>query len=1039
VSVRRALGYRDAVILLGGDPPVLAALDRALAGTLSVATGGVSGAVLDVFGAQGRIIRLGRDLLLGLRDRLRGTGRAERMQRLEAAHAVIVVTAYFECLATAPLPFSTSDMSMSRQRQVALASGGTSAGEFLEALVAAPPRPTPLVPYERFPESLEAWYRQLSLRLTAFARGLEVWNGLDDAGRAEAERVLDDVLCKAAVGRYQELYAQLALEVPEFQFWTGQIEHQATRADIRKALAGIETLLACLPSRGPAAESVTALSNAYRAVLARPILAEGETPTGVRLPTLEEGYLDPDFRIAPVAGGELPSDESWWDDCPVRSDLTEYLAGVLTSPEATEAPLVVLGQPGAGKSVLMKVLAARLPAADFLPVRVALREVPADAEIQDQVEYAVRAATGQRSEWPALARAANGAIPVVLLDGFDELLQATGVSQSDYLLKVARFQQREADQGRPVVAVVTSRIAVADRVRYPEGTTALRLEPFREQQTRRWISIWNRHNEEHLRSRGLQPLPASIVATHQVLAREPLLLLMLALYDADANALQGGADGQVLDETRLYEELLTSFAAREIAKSHAAAAAGEMAGHVEQELQRLALIAFGMINRHRQWVTEAELDGDIAALQGRRAGTAAGFRAPLTPAEIAVGRFFFVQRAQAVRDGSRLQTYEFLHATFGEFLAARLTVQLAADLLARRPVLTVGRAPAEDDLLYALLSYAPLSSRQMLRHVRGICARQLAGPEQRQLAELLVGVLADSQARTEHRYAGYEPAPLPTAARHGIYSANLVLLILALTPGMPASRLFPESADPPGTWHRRALLWRSSLTEPDWTDLALALTIRHTWTGSRRDLDISLAADPMAPPEPIDPYWHFRYPPGERGRKGMVWHRPYWDQLSHKMDISSGTNDSSVRHAGEPLFRWLGPSIMTFLGTGDGPAASVAHALTELWLSRTLRPGDDPGDAYQQVAILFGRPHMWAPQLQRQAVVLILSTLRSDAARIPAADTISYLDAALSLAADDDQIRQLILQCALAAISATQDRDYREQLEQIAMKCGHRF
>jgi len=1025
-------------VLLGGDPPALAALDRALAGMLSVATGGVSGAVLDVFGAQGRIIRLGRDLLLGFRDRLRGTGRTDRMQRLEAAHAVIVVTAYFECLAAAPLPFSTREMSMSRQQQIALTGGDTPAREFLDALVAAPPRPTPLLPYERFPAALEAWYRQLSLRLAAVARELEVWKGLDDAGRAAAEHVLDDVLCGAAVGRYQELYAQLALEVPEFQFWTGQIEHQATRADVRKALAGIETLLASLPSGGPAAEDVTALSSAYRAVLTRPILTEGETPTGVRLPTLEEGYLDPDFRVAPVAGGELPSDEGWWTEFPVRSDLTEYLASVLTSPDATEAPLVVLGQPGAGKSVLTKVLAARLPAADFMPVRVALREVPADAEIQDQVEYAVRAATGQRWEWPAVTRAANGATPVVLLDGFDELLQATGVSQSDYLLKVSRFQQREADQGRPVVAVVTSRIAVADRVRYPEGTIALRLEPFREEQTRRWISIWNRYNQDHLRSRGLEPLPASIVAAHQVLAREPLLLLMLALYDADANALQGGLDGQVLDETRLYEELLTSFAARELAKSHVAASADEMGGHIEQELQRLALIAFGMLNRHRQWVTEAELDSDIAALQGRRTGAAAGFRAPLTPAGIAVGRFFFVQRAQAIRDGSRLQTYEFLHATFGEYLAARLTVQLAADLLARRPVLTVGHAAADDDLLYALLSYAPLSSRQMLRHVRGNCTRQLAEPDQRQLAELLVGVLADSQARTEHRYGGYGPAPLPTAARHGIYSANLVLLILALTPSMPASKLFPEWTDPSGTWHRRALLWRSSLTEPDWTDLALALKIRHTWTGPHRDLDISLAADPMTPPEPIDPYWHFRYPPGERGQEGMVWHRPYWDQLSHKMDISSGTNDSSVRHAVEPLFRWLGPSIMTFLGSGDGPAISVAHALTELWLSRTLRPDADPGDAYQQVAVLFGRPHLWAPQMQRQAVVLILSILRSDAARIPAADIISYLDAALSLTADDDQMKPLILQCALAAMTATQNRDYRDQLGHIAVQCGHR-
>jgi len=140
--VRRAVGYRDAVVLLGGDPPAVAALDRALGGALSVATGGVSGAVLSVFDAQGRIIRLGRDLVAGLRGRLRGAGRADRMQRLEAAHAVIVVTAYFECLATAPLPFAVEDLKITRQQQIALAGGDSPAQGFLDALLAAPPLST---------------------------------------------------------------------------------------------------------------------------------------------------------------------------------------------------------------------------------------------------------------------------------------------------------------------------------------------------------------------------------------------------------------------------------------------------------------------------------------------------------------------------------------------------------------------------------------------------------------------------------------------------------------------------------------------------------------------------------------------------------------------------------------------------------------------------------------------------------------------------------------------------------------------------------
>src|SRR5262249_38965173 len=152
------------------------------------------------------------------------------------------------------------------------------------------------------------------------------------------------------------------------------------------------------------------------------------------------------------AGGpaDRPSDEGWWVEAERRADLAAFLATYLTGVPATEVPLLILGQPGSGKSALTRVLAARLPASDFIPMRVALRDVPADAGIQDQIEYAIRSATGEAVPWPDLVRDAGDALPVVLLDGFDELLQATGVNRSDYLRKVAAFQHREAVQGRPV-------------------------------------------------------------------------------------------------------------------------------------------------------------------------------------------------------------------------------------------------------------------------------------------------------------------------------------------------------------------------------------------------------------------------------------------------------------------------------------------------------------------------------------------------------------------------------------------------------------
>jgi hypothetical protein len=1030
-------------VVLGGDPVALAALDRSLAAALSLATGGLSDTVLSAFGAQGRVITAGLDLVAMLRGRLRGTEGADRAQRLEAAHTVIVVAAFFDALEGPALPLRRRDLRLPAGAEIEL-SGGSAAGRGLAEMVltVAPPRPAAFLPYEDCLGALESWYGELAARMSSLIRGLPAWDDLDAQARAEADRYLSAGLPRDAVARYQELYARLAVEVPEFGFWSGQVEHQATRSEVRRCLAGIEPLLLALsPGREPA-DVVLALSDAYRAVLGRPILAGGLTPAGVRLPTLEESYLDPDFRVSAVEG-ELTSDEDWWAAVPVRGDLTEYLADAFTSPEAAAAPLMVLGQPGAGKSVLTKVLAARLPPRGFLPVRVVLREVPAEADIQDQVEYAIRAATGLRMDWPDVARAAGAATPVVLLDGFDELLQATGVSHSDYLLRLARFQQREADQGRPVVVLVTSRISVADRVRYPAGTMALRLEPFRDEQIESWLGTWNACNEQQIRARGLKPLTARALSRHRALASEPLLLLMLAMYDADANALRrggGGADGGI-DETSLYEELLSAFATREVEKSRDGMAPGGLRGLVEQEMQRLSLIAFSILNRRRQWVTESELDADLAALLSQPAVQPAGFRAPLTQAETAIGRFFFVQRAQAVVGGSRLQTFEFLHATFGEYLAARLTVQLATDLLRRRSPLMVGATAADDDLLYALLSFAPLSSRQVLRFVTSICQRRVPGGDREALADALIDVFAASETRTDHRYSAYRPSPLPTSSRHGIYSANLVLLILALGPALQAARLFRGAVpfnDPPGMWHRRVLLWRSALTEPEWTDLALALSIRHTWQGDARDLEISLSQGSHVSPEPIDPYWHYGYPPSTPGKDKVQWHRPYSGAVFHKMDMSGGTNDSAVVHAVEPIFRRIGASMMTFHGSADGRASSIAHDLTHLWLTRLLEPdGGDLAAAYGRLSLVFDSRPLWDAQLHGDTIRLVLDFLQRDAERLPAALVIRYLEAAMDLASQDGLALRLVLESALAALRvAPAGSPHHEALAQIASRAS---
>ncbi|MFD5989965.1 hypothetical protein [Streptomyces cyaneofuscatus] len=982
---RRPLAFADALVLLGAEPPRLAALDRALGGALNLATAGVSGTVIGMADANGRLLGLGRDAIRGVGARLgRSQGRAERTDVLRAAHTVIVIVAFFEAMEELELPFSLSEVRLTRDEQLGLArteSGSTTEPSDLVSLLLATdlPCPAPHIPDPALTAMLLASYADYARRFCDLLEGLALWEHMDELRRRRAHAALMDDLPHASLDRYQSLYVELAKEAPEFGFWVTHVAQQAIHTDIGRALSGIETLLThTTQALRPPVDVASALARAHQAAFAHPVLDAASAPDGIRIPTLQDLYLDPDFRVSAASGQAAPADHEWWDRLPLRRDLTRYLAGALTSPQLAEAPLLILGQPGAGKSVLTRVLAARLPSVGFLPVRVPLRDVRVEDELQDQIEQAIRASTGERVSWPELVRAAGGSTPVLLLDGFDELLQTTGVHQTNFLERVSQFQRREADQGRPVLALVTSRTSMADRARYPTGMVVLRLEPFRTEQITTWLSVWNEANTAGFSARGRGPLTWQHLEPHAELAVQPLLLTMLALYDAAEGALRRADD---FDVTELYEQLLSSFARREVGKTTLHALPDEdTAALVEQELQRLSLVAFAQLNRGRQWVSADELEQDLTAVLGRQPELPPGFRTPLTAAETALGRFFFVQRSQSVRDGQVLATYEFLHATFGEYLAVRLTLHLITELLAPRPTLSLGDTRIDDDLAYALLSYTSLASRQMLRFARSLTSR-LSAAERRRLTSTLTQVLTQHTTRTGDQHPAYRPAPLRTTARHGLYGSNLVLLTVLFAERCSAAELFPGSADPPGAWHRHCLLWRSAMNESQWTDFALSVDVQHTWDDEGRAFEISLRSELGPPPQPLDMNWHFRYPQGS-GSPG--WSRSYWDELWHKTAVSGGTNDSVMRHALDPVFRWLGQAVTVFSPLAGAPASSLAHDLLELLLAPRMTMSDQElGELYdralQGTRLLMDMRH---PQLA-SVVHALLTAFGQDRGRLP--------------------------------------------------------
>jgi hypothetical protein len=183
-----------------------------------------------------------------------------------------------------------------------------------------------------------------------------------------------------------------------------------------------------------------------------------------------------------------------------------------------------------------------------------------------------------------------------------------------------------------------------------------------------------------------------------------------------------------------------------------------------------------------------------------------------------IGEFFFVHAPEArvtPQGGQPRRTYEFLHATFGEYLvASRVMIELgevAARAFAGRRV-----ADPQDDLLFALLSYQPLASRKTTLTFAGQIAAELPAADRVPLLDILEMLLGTYRDRHgSDQYAAYRPVSPDTIRQLACYCANLVSLRVVLAPdhaSVPLSRLLTvPDGDALAQWQFMVRLWQSGL------------------------------------------------------------------------------------------------------------------------------------------------------------------------------------------------------------------------------------
>jgi hypothetical protein len=823
----KQLTYADALRILGkNDSEVLDLAEKLADGGLGMV------GVPDLFGARGALVSKGRQALEGIRGKLKGESRLSRTQKIEAAYQILVVVAYFEaveeCLTEIEAPFTLADLEMTaEERTTLLRLPAPAAGPLQGVSLAARTIEQPLL---------------MTRVLVQFLLGLATVEGHGITTRDHPLlQSLSERLPDLANKRVEELYRQLAAEVPEFGMWVHLDEHRSTRQEFATGLRDLRRHLEQVRSHRPVDDRRREITVAYRAVLRQPVLRSDDAPRGIVLPTLEDAYIPPRGRVALALPTSSPSVEEWWAERPVVDDLQRDIAAQLVHPWSTRLPMVILGHPGAGKSKFTEMLAAQLPPDDFLPIRVELRSVPPNAPVHVQIEEGLAATLHTRVSWRDLAESADGALPVIILDGFDELLQATGVDRSDYLERVQEFQQQQEALGQPVAVLVTSRTVVANRARFPDGTTVIRLEPFDDAQIEHILGVWNRANAPAFAAAGLEPLSAEALLPYRELAEQPLLLLMLLIYDAHGNALRRASE--TLSHGELYERLLRDFAKREVDKHRPGLGGQALHRAVEDELRRLEITAMAMFARGRQSVHADDLDRDLAVLmpEAARRPADADLHGRIAPAHQVLGRFFFVHESRAEATDGPASVFEFLHATFGEYLVARAVTSVLAELVedrARSLRRRGGPQHLDDGELHALSSFAAFAGREKVVDFLDERIRQRLTDDPdltEEYTALLIELFQEAPFPAPNRsYTAYEPQRLPMSAREGRYTANLTtLLVLVARKPLELGELFPQAQDHWHTWRTAVSQWRA-LPSSQWFGILDTLRIRHHgyWEGS---------------------------------------------------------------------------------------------------------------------------------------------------------------------------------------------------------------
>lgn len=717
--------------------------------------------------------------------------------------------------------------------------------------------PNSIESFEYYLEKLRNYYNILNEEFIKFYKKLLLWEKMEEHKKDRFQTIVSE-LPGIAVENYKKQYYQLAVIYPEFFVWTNIQQHESISRNIDVGFQEISQLLSQYYRTNKDYKAIKTLEqyeNRYKYYIEKKIVDVNDmdysSTDDIVFPLKKEIFVPQSYKaLIYKKGVDL---ENVWESYKEREDIGKFISDTLRHPVIGELPMLILGLPGAGKTLLCNMLAAQILLQEYHVIIVRLRDAIADDTIIQQINQQIESDLSNKCTWSDIVDSEPKKPILIIFDGYDELLQASGRTHADYINKIAEFQkEQKAINGILVKCIITSRIILISKALIPENSSVIKLDDFDDKRVQLWIDIWNTKNKDYFEKNKLERFEIDKESKVYELSKQPLLLLMLALYDVNDNILKKQKE---LNKTQLYDNLIREFVSREKRKDNLfrSKQPSEQQTIINNEVRKIAIAALGMYNRKALYIRLSELQTDMEFIEGRERVEHELANAELKESEKVLGGFFFIHKSEARNESKKEKitdtAYEFLHNTFGEFLTAHYIVNEIRNLLKELKVLRDNnmlnhRYSKINKSLCICLAYAPLFSRPVVIKMihewsyTYLCDEKMGLTEIDQLMEILINteikrVISGENVLYLKEIIEEKGNPFRTKGilEHlAIYSLNLMILRTVI--GQKEYRFkfenftseekaeIAKNDNKEETWNKLMYIWKSVFSEKELQEYA---------------------------------------------------------------------------------------------------------------------------------------------------------------------------------------------------------------------------